>query len=102
MSPAIVSRLERLAAANIQLLPLSEIESYFVLERRGFVALVERTTAGFGRIGSAGLLTEKGFAALLWRGSQALFVGKEYERAAAAEEVEALRAFQADLNAALA
>jgi hypothetical protein len=102
LSPAILSKLERLAAADIRLLPVPEIETYFVLERGGYMALVERTPDGFGRIGSAGLLTEKGFAALVWRGPQPFFAGKEYERAAGPEEVAELRAFQADLGSALA
>ena len=100
MSPQLLHTLERLAAANINLLP-ADIGSYFALERGGFCALVERTENGFGRIGSAGLLTESGFAALIWRDAQPFFVGKKYERGAAHQEVTALRTFQADLAAAL-
>jgi hypothetical protein len=102
VSPQTLTRLERLAASNINLLSAVEIAGYFVVERGGYIALVERTESGFGRVGGAGLLTESGFAALVWRGSHAFFTGKSYERPASEAEVADLRAFQADLTAALA
>jgi len=93
---------ERLVAANIQIMPIPGIENHFVFERDGFIALVSRTPEGaFGRIGSSGLLTEKGFAALTWRGGHAYFVAKGFEQAAAEGQVDRLRAFQHDLKAAL-
>ena len=51
-------KLQRLAAAGIQLLPAIEITTHYVFERDGFVALVERTGAGIGGVGSAGILGE--------------------------------------------
>ncbi len=97
-----VEKLERLAAAGIQLAPLADLATYFVFERDGFVALVERTKEdGFGRIGSAGLLTDHGFAALIHRGNGAFFVTKGFEQAATAEQVEKLRRFAEDLEAAI-
>ncbi len=93
--------LERLAAARIDLLPLPGLTTHFAFHRDGFVALVERTPEGFGAIGSSGLLTEQGFAALVWRGDVAFFVRKGFEQAASAEEVERLRAFSSELEAAL-
>lgn len=94
--------LERLVAANIQLLPLTKIEKHWVFERDGFIALVERTRDnGFGRIGSAGLLTERGMAALILRGECHYFIAKEVEIEATAEQVVALRSFATDLEAAL-
>ena len=96
-----VEKLERLAAANINLLPTAAITTHFVFERDGFVALVERKGDQFGRIGSAGLATEKGFAALIWRGEQAVFVGRGVDRPATTEEVERLRHFQKDLEESL-
>ena len=72
---------EKLAAAGIQIIP-AEIASHFILERDGFVAFVERRPEQaypFGNIGAAGLMTERGFAALIWRGDQAFFVGKGFE-----------------------
>lgn len=94
-------QLERLAAARIQLLPLPAITSHFVFERDGFAALVERTEEGFGQIGSAGLVTERGLAVLVWREQGPVFVVKGLERPAAAEEVDRLRQFSRDLAGAL-
>jgi hypothetical protein len=94
--------LERLAAASIQLLPLTQIERHWVFERDGFIALVERTREnGFGRIGAPGLLTEKGMAVLVQRGSNTLFVAKGWEAQATGEQVETMRRFARDLEAAL-
>ncbi|MBI1897334.1 MAG: hypothetical protein HYZ57_01600 [Acidobacteria bacterium] len=97
----LASALERLAASGIQLLPAFEIASHWVFERGGFVALVERRGENLGSAGSAGLLTEKGMAALIWRGGRAFFVAKGYEQAATDEQVQELRRFQSDLEAAL-
>src|SRR6266849_2789998 len=94
-------KLERLAAAGIQLLPAVEITTHYVFERDGFVALVERTAEGFGSVGSAGILTGSGFAALIRRGERSYFVAKNFEQEAQPEQVAALRRFSADLNAAL-
>jgi hypothetical protein len=97
--------LEKLAAAGIQIVP-AEITSHFILERDGFVAFVERrpdsSEAPFGNIGAPGLMTERGYAALIWRGDQAFFAGKGFEQPASAEQVQKLRAFAADLENALA
>jgi len=60
---------EKLVAAGIQIIP-AEITSHFILERDGFVAFVERRENGFGNIGAAGLMTERGFGALIWRGDR--------------------------------
>lgn len=95
-------KFEKLVAANIQLLPLPEIETHFVFERDGFAALVERRPDGFGGIGTAGLLTGKGIAPLIWRAGSAFFVGKAFEQPAAVQQIEQLRKFQSDLAAALA
>jgi|SRR3954453_23088456 len=94
-------QLERLVAAGIQLLPVVEISNHYVFERDGFVALVERRGEGFGGIGSAGRLTEKGIAPLVLRGDGAFFVAKGLEQAASPEQVEQIRRFQADLKFAL-
>ena len=92
--------LEKLAAAGIQIIP-AEITSHFILERDGFVAFVERREQDFGNIGAPGLMTEHGYAALIWRGDQAFFVGKGFEEPASPEQVEKVRAFASDLEAAL-
>jgi len=93
--------LERLAAAGIQLLPAVEITTHYVFERDGFVALVERTPEGFGGVGSAGLLTGSGFAALIRRGDRAYFVAKNFEQEAPPAQVSALQTFSSDLKSAL-
>jgi hypothetical protein len=95
-------KLERLAAAGIQLLPAMEITTHYVFERDGFVALVERTANGFGGVGSPGILTGNGFAALIQRGERSYFIAKNFEQEARPEQVEALRRFSADLKSALA
>lgn len=95
--------LARLAAANIQLLPLTQIENHFVFEREGFISLVERARdGGFGRIGTAGLLTERGMAVLMERSAKKIFVAKGLEVEATEAQVLALRAFDKDLREALA
>ena len=93
--------LRRLVDANIQLLPTTRITTHFVFERDGFVSLVERRANGFGRVGTPGLLSEKGFAALIWRGENAFFAGKGTEQSATSEQVELIRKFAADLEAAI-
>ena len=56
-------KFEKLVAANIQLLPIPEIRRIRFRARRIHRAC--RTVQGrFGRIGTAGLLTEKGIAPL--------------------------------------
>ena len=104
-----IQKLEKLAVAGIQIIP-AEITSHFILERDGFVSFVERrqdkSGDAFGNIGAPGLMTERGFAALIWRGDQAFFIGKEpggkgFEQAATAEQVQTIRNFYADLANAL-
>ena len=93
-------RLERLAAAGIQIIPAG-ITSHFILERDGFVAFIERKGNDFGNIGAPGLMTEKGFAALVWRGGQGFFVAHGFEQAASEEQVQKVRSFADDLEQAL-
>jgi hypothetical protein len=100
--PLPIGELERLAAAGIQLVLVPGVRTHFVFERDGFAALVERTAYGFGQIGSAGLVTPEGLAVLVWRGEQAFFVRKGFERPASPEEVAELRRFAQDLATALA
>jgi hypothetical protein len=96
----VIEIFEKLVAAGIQIVP-AEIASHFILERDGFVSFVERREEAFGNIGAAGLMTERGFAALIWRGNQAFFVGKGFEQPASPEEVQKIRAFALDLANAL-
>ena len=94
------AQFEKLVAAGIQIIP-SEIASHVIFERDGFVAFVERREDRFGNIGAPGLMTEHGYAALIWRGDQAFFVGKGFDQPASAEQVQQIRAFGADLSNAL-
>jgi hypothetical protein len=96
----IEAHLEKLAAAGINLIP-ADLEKHFIFERDGFIALVERTAAGFGSVGTAGLLTDRGLAPLVWRGTDAWFVARGLEQRAMPEQVDSLRSFQSDLEAAL-
>ena len=93
-------QLGKLAAAGINLIP-ADLEKHFILERDGFIALVERIADGFGAVGTAGLLTERGLAPLVWRGDEAWFVTRGVEQRAQPGQVDALRRFQSDLGAAL-
>jgi hypothetical protein len=95
------TRRERLAAAGFQIVP-ADISSHFIVERDGFVAFIERREDDFGNVGSAGLMTESGFGALVWRSTQAFFVGKGFEQPATEEQVQALRLFARELEQALA
>jgi hypothetical protein len=100
----VTETLEKLAAAGFQIVP-ADIASHFIFERDGFVALVERRAepaeTPFGNIGSSGLMTERGFAALVWRGEQAVFTGKGFEQPASDDQVRQIRRFAADLAGAL-
>lgn len=97
-----IEKLEKLVAAGIELIPSVEVTTHFIFQRDGFVALVERRGDGFGGVGSSGLLTEQGgLAPLVWRGEQAYFVGRGFEQQASSDDVARLRAFAADLAAAI-
>ena len=100
MTGEIDRAIERVAAAGIQVLPAG-LTSHFVFERNEFICLVERSGDGFGHIGAPGLMTVQGFAALVWRGNDGWFVGKGFEQPATATQVDDVRAFAADLRAAL-
>ncbi len=93
--------LTRLAAAEIDLLPIPELTTHYVFHRRGFAALVERTPDGFGQIGSSGRLTEAGYSALLWRQGRPFFVSRGLQEPATEEQVQSLRQFASDLEFAL-
>ena len=95
--------LELLSQLGIEPLqvPGQERHTFFIRER--FAALVERTRDGaFGRIGTAGCMTERGLAMLMWREGKPYFVVKGGAEAEAGhEEVAALRAFMTDLERVL-
>jgi hypothetical protein len=93
-------RIEKLAAAGIQIISAG-VTSHFILERDGFVAFVERKGDEFGNVGAPGLMTEKGFAALVWRGGRAFFIARGLEVVATDAQVEGIRLFSRDLEAVL-
>jgi hypothetical protein len=93
--------LERLVAANITILPITVGPRHVVFERDGFVALVERRGEALGAIGSAGMLTEKGFATLVSKDGRQSFVARDFSQPATEDQVQGLRSFQNDLEAAL-
>ena len=96
MNPEIADRL-----ATLQIQILAEADKHFLLARDTCVALVERTAAGIGSIGSTGMMTEAGLAYLVWREGRAMLVGRGGEQAADATQVEAVRRFSEDLKSAL-
>jgi hypothetical protein len=94
-------KFQKLVEAKIELLPLPEITTHFVFERDGFIALVERANDAFGRIGAAGLLSDKGLAPLVWKNGSPYFVARGFEQPATESDIERLRLFQRDLEASL-
>ena len=90
----------RLANNNIQL--ASETGGRCLFTRENCLALVERNGAGFGSIGSTGIMTEGGLAYLFWRDGRALLKAKGAETEASSAQVVAIRQFSQDLKTALA
>jgi hypothetical protein len=90
----------RLAGSQIQL--VSETEGHCLFTRENFLTLVERNEAGFGSIGSTGVMTEAGLAYLVWRDGRALLKAKGEETEASPAQAEAIRQFSEDLKKALA
>lgn len=101
MEPALLSRLETIAAAGIRILPVPQIPGHFVFERDECVVLVERRENGFGGIGSPGLLTVNGFEALIERNGRPVFVSKAGERSPEPGQADAARRLLQDLKQAL-
>ncbi|MCC6539061.1 MAG: hypothetical protein IT162_16025 [Bryobacterales bacterium] len=92
-------QLEQLAELGIEPMDVPGQERHTFFVRGEFAALVERTREGtFGRVGTAGLMSERGLAMLVWREGKPFFVVRHYEAEATPESVVALRAFTADLE----
>ncbi len=102
MNPKLLAQLERIASSGIQILPVPEIASHFVLERNGCVVLVERREDGFGAIGSPGSLSAKGYSALVLRDGKDWFIGKNESREAMEAEAAEARRLYRDLREILA
>jgi hypothetical protein len=88
-----------LASHGIQL--LTETRSHYMFARDNLIALVERTSQGYGSISSTGVLTERGLAYLVWRDGRTFLAGKGFEDPAADDQVAAIRQFSEDLKALL-
>lgn len=96
MTPELVASL---AVYRIEL--LSEATDYCVLARDNCFVLVAAGRTGALEIGSSGMMTENGLAYLVWREGQPRLVAKGSDLPAGAAQVEALRGFSTDLEAAL-
>lgn len=96
MKPETAARL-----ANHRIQVASETEDHCLFTRDNFLALVERSGAGFGSIGSTGIMTESGLAHLFWRDGRALLKAKGAETEASMAQVEAIQQFSEDLKKAL-
>jgi hypothetical protein len=101
LNPDVLSKLEKIAEAGIGLVPAQGLGGHFVFERDGCAVIVEHRGAGFGAVGSPGLLTEGGFAALVERDGQLCFVNKGDCRPASVEQAAAARRLFADLRSIL-
>jgi hypothetical protein len=86
-------------AAPQEIQIIAETKEYRVYSRGNCLAMVHFTQAGDSSIGSSGIMTEQGLAYLFWREGTPVLVGKGVDVPAAAEQVEALRAFAEDLKA---
>ncbi len=96
MKPEIASRLSNL---NIQV--LVESSRHYLLARGEAIVLVERKGDECGSIGSAGMMTERGLAYLVWRDGGAVLAAKGGEIEATAEQIATLKGFSADVKSAL-
>jgi hypothetical protein len=78
--------LSRLTALGIEPIDL-DLKRHTMVHRDGFVALIERTrVGGYRAAGTAGLLTERGLAPLVWRGEEAWFITRGSQVRATADQ----------------
>ena len=96
MNPEITARLQGL---GINVVAESSAVSVFV--RECCVAVAGRTADGGFSLGSTGMMTENGPAYLVWRQGQPRLAGKGGEVPADNAQVETIRRFSEDLQAAL-
>lgn len=92
--------LELLSQIGIEPLQVPGQERHIFFIRDQYAALVEKTREGaFGRVGTAGRMTERGLAMLMWREGKPYFVAKgAADLEATDHEVTALRSFTSDLE----
>ena len=81
---------------------MAEAKGHLMLVRGECMVLVERKPAGLGSIGSTGLMTAGGLAFLVWREGREYLSAKGSAVEASDAQVEAVRAFSADVKTALA
>ena len=92
---------DKLKAAGIELLDV-DVRKHRIAMRGTYIALVEHSPErGYGKPGTAGLLTEGGLAPLVWIDGTPRFRAKGIDQPATDEQVAELRAFQLDLETAL-
>ena len=97
MTPEIARRL-----TDLRIEWFASEKGYTFFTRENCAAIAHLKAEGLG-LGGTGLMTESGFAYLLWRDGRAyLAVHGGAETPATAEQVEAARRFSDDLKAALA
>lgn len=101
MNAELLAKLQRIAEAGIEMLPVAEMPNHFVFTRDGMAVLVERCGDGFGGVGSPGRITERGYEPLMSGGGVEAFVFKGREEAASAAEARAARSLLADLRSAI-
>jgi len=92
---------ERLAALGFDIAPIPSVTGHAVLTREGYAALVPVRGGEFGAAGAPGIITPDGLAPLVWRGEEAWFVRKGFERRATQGEIDAVQAFLRDVKVSL-
>ena len=92
---------ERLAELGFDIAPLPNVSGHAVLTREGYAALVPIRDGRFGSAGAPGIITPDGLAPLVWRGEEAWFVRKGFERRATQGEIHAVQAFLRDVKVSL-
>ena len=93
MTPEIAARL---AARDIRM--AAEAKDYCMFVRENCLALVQAAGGRFTSIGSAGIMTEKGLAYLVWVDGKAMLASHGSQVEAAPGQVEAIRQFSQDLR----
>jgi hypothetical protein len=97
VTPELAARLQSLA------IDWFATEKGYTMFARGSCAAVAHAREGGFSVGSSGILSETGFAYLVWHGEQPYLAAHGGQETAASEEqVGAIRRFAADLKAALA
>jgi hypothetical protein len=97
VNPEVAARLE-----NLRIQWFASEKGYTLFTRDNCAAIGREQPDGFS-VGSSGMMTESGFAYLVWRDGRAFFAAHGgIETLAVAEQVEAVRQFSNDLKVALA